>query len=430
MTKYQTFIVLLLLVGYSVLARGITIEITRGTEDAASIAVAPFVWQEGAAVSAPTEDVAAIIEANLQRSGRFVALDRALMLSRPASIADVNFKNWRLLNVDHIVIGNIRANGLDQYWVQMQLVDILRQKQMLSLRYPVHKSSLRRLAHHVSDVLYEALTGEKGAFNTRIAYVSVGGDRVYKLYVADADGYNPQAIMTSREAVMSLAWSPDGQHLAYVSYENRRPRIYIQEVLTGERQRIKSFKGINGAPAWSPDGQLLALTLSNQGNPDIYLYEIASRRFTRLTINTAIDTEPNWSPDGRYILFTSDRGGKAQLYRMAVSGGQAQRVTFEGDYNARGAYSPDGAYIAMVHGREGRYRIAVQEVASGQLTILTDGYLDESPSFAPNGRILLYATANDNTGVLSVVSVDGRSQHQLTSRGDDIREPAWSPYNQ
>jgi TolB protein len=409
----------------------ITIEITEGTEGTAPVAVVPFAWQGPAGQSAP-EDMAAIIEANLRRSGRFSLLKREEMLSRPSSSVEVNFKDWRLLGSDHIVIGKIRPTDRDEYLVQVQLVDILRQKQLAGFSYPVHKNSMRRLAHQVSDVLYEKLTGEKGAFNTRIAYItSTGGKKpTYRLHVADADGYNAQSIMSSKDPVMSPAWSADGQHLAYVSFEGRRSQIYVQEILTGKRQRISQFEGINGAPAWSPDGRRLALTLSHKGNPDIYIYDMSTRQFSQLTTNVAIDTEPSWSPDGSKILFTSDRGGKPQLYQVPALGGQPLRITFEGDYNARGSYSPDGKYIVMVHGRDKRYRIAIQETRTGQLTILTDGRLDESPSFAPNGRIVLYATARGNTGVLSAVSVDGRSQHRLVSPGGDIREPAWSPYNQ
>lgn len=428
MYRVTLFLLLTLFLTTSMAESRITIEITEGTEGTTPIAVVPFAWQG----AGPTPlDIAGVIEADLKRSGRFSALDRKQMLSKPSSSIDVNFKDWRLLGTDHLVIGKIQPTSREQYLVQVQLVDVLREKQLAGFNYPVHKSSMRMLAHQISDVIYEKLTGEKGAFNTRIAYITSSGGKqpTYNLYVADSDGYNAQSIMTSKDPIMSPSWSADGQHLAYVSFENRRSQIFIQEILTGKRQKISSSDGINGAPAWSPDGRRMAMTLSHKGNPDIYIYDMASKRFTQLTTNTAIDTEPSWSPDGSHILFTSDRGGKPQLYRIPVLGGTPSRITYEGDYNARGIYSPDGRYIAMVHGRDKRYRIALLDLRTDQLTILTDGNLDESPSFAPNGRILLYATARGNTGVLSAVSVDGRSQHRLVSKDGDVREPAWSPYN-
>lgn len=405
-------------------------EITVAGEVKSPVAIVPFVWQ--GLDGPPSEDIAAVIEANLVRSGRFSALRRQDMLSKPGSSVEVNFKDWRLLNTDHLVVGKIQATVKDQYLVQIQLLDVLREKQLAGYSYPVHKTALRRLAHQLSDLIYEILTGEPGAFNTRIAYITAtrGKRPRYRLYVADADGYNSQSILSSREPVMSLSWSPDGKYLAYVSFEKGKPQIYVQEILTGKRRRISNFKGINGAPSWSPDGRRLALTLSHKGNPDIYLYDMGSRKFSQLTRNLAIDTEPVWSPDGSRILFTSDRGGKPQLYTIPVLGGTPERLTFEGEYNTRGVYSPDGRYIAMVHGSDHRYRIALLELATGRLKILTDGGLDESPSFAPNGRMLLYATTYGNSGVLSAVSVDGKSQHRLASSEGDVREPAWSPYNQ
>jgi len=424
------FAALVLIHAGSASAERLIPEITTAAEGRSPIAIVPFGWEDAA--TAPPEDIAQVIESNLLRSGRFSALPRQDMFSRPTSSVSVNFKDWRLLNADHLVVGKIQPTIRDQYLVQVQLLDVLSEKQLAGYTYPVHKTSLRRLAHQISDLIYEKLTGEPGAFNTRIAYVtaSPGLKPTYRLYVADADGYNAQSILTSREPIMSPSWSPDGGHVAYVSFEKNKSQIYAQEILTGKRRLISNFKRINGAPAWSPDGRRLALTLSYKGNPDIFIYDMENRRFSQLTRNVAIDTEPVWSPDGSQILFTSDRGGQPQLYTIPVLGGDPERITFEGKYNARGRYSPDGKYVAMVHSINGDYRIALLELATDRLRILTDGSLDESPSFAPNGRILLYATAHGDTGVLSAVSVDGKSQHRLVSKDGDVREPAWSPYNQ
>jgi len=428
-SRHALLALVLISVALPVRAERLIPEITTAGESRSPVAVVPFAWADPA--SKPPEDIAQIIQANLERSGRFSALPREAMFSRPSSSVEVNFKDWRLLKSDHLVVGKIQQTSRDQYLVHMQLLDVLAEKQLLGYSYPVHKTGLRRLAHQISDVIYEKLTGEAGAFNTRVAYVTAtaGKNPQYRLFVADADGYNAQSILSSKEPVMSPAWSADGRYLAYVSFEKRQSQIFVQEILTGKRRLISKFKGINGAPAWSPDGRQLALTLSHEGNPDIFLFDMDSRKFTRLTHNVAIDTEPAWSPDGSKILFTSDRGGKPQLYTIPALGGQAKRITFEGEYNTRGSYSPDGRHIAMVHGGKGRYRIALLNLKSGRLKILTNGWLDESPSFAPNGRILLYATAQGNSGVLSAVSVDGRSQHRLVSKEGDVREPAWSPYN-
>lgn len=417
-------------VSFTSLASRLTIEITQGGQATTPVAVVPFGWQGTA--PKPPHDISRIIEANLERSGRFTALNREDMLTRPTSGADINFRNWKLLNVDYLVVGRIQEVAPDEYVVQVQLINVLSERQLFGFSYPASGKILRRMANHVTDIIYEKLTGERGAFNTRIAYVtSAGGSNpVFHLYVADADGYNAQSIVKSAEPIMSPAWSPDGKKLAYVSFEDQHSQIYIQNILSGQRDRISSFKGINGAPSWSPDGRKLALTLSHKGNPDIYVFDINTRDFSRLTDNIAIDTEPEWSPDGRHILFTSDRGGQPQLYQIPLSGGQAVRITYEGDYNAGGVYSPDGEYIAMVHGRDKRYRIALLETDTGRLQILTGGFLDEAPSFAPNGRILLYATVREGNDVLSTVSVDGRYQQRLASQDGDVREPVWSPYNQ
>ena len=407
----------------------LTIEITQGVEGSLPIAVVPFGWS-GKAAAAP-ENIAAIISADLNRSGRFESLPDRDLVAHPSTAEQVKFQNWRMVNVDNLVIGQIEETGEGQYAVNFELFDVFRGKRLTGSTFPTRASDLRRVAHHISDLIYETLTGERGAFNTQIAYVTSSGsskDRTYTLLVADSDGYNPQTILTSKQPLMSPSWSPDARQVAYVSFENKTSEIYIQDVATGSRSKLATFKGINGAPTWSPDGSKLALTLSRDGNPEIYVMNIGDGALTRLTNSAAIDTEPVWAPDGESLVFTSDRGGSAQLYRVPARGGQAQRLTFEGKYNAGADISPDGRKIAMVHGGGGRYRIAVLDLDSGLLRILTDGQLDESPSFSPNGSMIIYATGAGNREVLSAVSVDGRFKQRLSLQAGNVREPVWSPF--
>jgi TolB protein len=406
----------------------LTIEITRGIAGAASpIAIVPF----DARVSV-SEDMAAIIAADLQRSGRFEPLSPGNYPFRPSELSQVNFDDWRVLQVDNLVVGQIRPGTAGNYTVQFQLANVFEGSSLLQRTYNVQPQQLRRLAHVISDLIYQTLTNERGAFDTRIAYVTADrrvGDAEYTLMVADSDGYNPQVVVRSSEPLMSPNWSPDGNRLAYVSFENRRMQIIVQDVYSGARQVIASYPGINGAPSWSPDGQRLAFALSRDGNPEIYVASLSGGGLLRLTNNSAIDTEPVWTPDGNSIIFTSDRGGGPQLYRVSAAGGQPQRLTFEGDYNARPALSPDGRYLAMVHRRGGVFYIAVLDMQNSQLRVLTQGGLDESPSFAPNGRMVIYATSDrTGRGVLEAVSVDGRVRQRLQLRSNDVREPAWSPF--
>jgi TolB protein len=399
----------------------LTIQITQGMEGAAPIAIVPF-----AAAGPLPADVAAVVAADLERSGRFAPLPVADMLERPSDGAQVDFKNWRMLGQHHLVVGQV-LNEAGGYMVQFQLFDVYQGGQLLALRVPAGSNELRRAAHHIADLIYEKLTGERGAFNTRIAYVTAsgGGDaRRYTLMVADADGHSPQTILRSKQPIMSPSWSPDGRRLAYVSFERRRSEIYVQEVGTGSREAVASHDGINGAPAWSPDGRRLALTLSRGGNPDIYVLDLGSRALTRITDSSAIDTEPTWSPEGASLAFTSDRGGRPQIYRASSTGGGAQRLTFEGDYNARPVFSADGKRLAMVHRGGSGFTIAVLDLATRALTVLSEGGQDESPSFAPNGSMVIYASG----GVLAAASVDGRVRQRLTLTEGDVREPAWSPY--
>jgi TolB protein len=426
---YRIIVFLAVFLWQGLAAAGLTIEITKGAEGAVPIAVVPFDWQGQGAP--PAEDVAAVVAADLQRSGRFRTLAEKDMLSRPHSGAGVDFRDWRALGQDALVVGTVTPNGLGGYLVQFQLFDTLRGEQLAGFSVPTTERGLRLIAHQIADIVYEKLTGTPGAFATRIAYITEekGEDGVKRvaLRVADADGHRPQTIVSSSEPLMSPAWSPDGRRIAYVSFEKRRHAIYVQEVLTGNRDKLSSFEGINSAPAWSPDGRRLAMTLSKDGNPDIYVMELATRRLSRLTRHYGIDTEPAWSPDGRSIVFTSDRGGGPQIYKVSAGGGKAQRLTFQNAYNARASYSPDGRFLTLVTREGGQYRIGLLDLENGLMQVLTRGSLDESPSFAPNGSMILYGSRSGRRGVLAAVSVDGGVRQRLALDGGDVREPAWSP---
>lgn len=406
----------------------LTIEITQGAQGALPIAVVPFAW-EGAGT--PPEDVAGVIAADLHRSGRFSPLPSRDMLSRPHEPAQIQFKDWRILGMDNLVIGRVRQVG-ETYEIRFHLFDALRQSQLTGLTFRADRAGLRRVAHQIADVIYETLLGEPGAFATRIAYItevsSGEGARRYTLEVADSDGHGPRPVLVSTEPLMSPAWSPEGNRLAYVSFESGAPAIYVQNLDSGAREAVSKHRGLNGAPAWSPDGRRLALVLSKDGAPNIYVLDLGSRNLQQLTRGFSIDTEPTWSPDARTIYFTSDRGGKPQLYRVPTSGGQVERVTFDGDYNARAAISANGRHLAMVNNSGRGFNIGVMDLRGGALQVLTQGGRDESPSFAPNGSMIIYATREGARGFLSVVSVDGRVRQRLVFEGGQAREPAWSPY--
>ncbi len=408
----------------------LTIEITKGQQGALPIAVIPFGWQGPAPY--PPQNVAAIIANDLTISGRFSPLEEKDLIARPTEGRQVNFRDWRLLGAPNIVVGKVIAEG-DRYKVQFQLFDVYREIQQVGFSFEASGKDLRRLAHKISDLIYETLTGERGAFATRIAYIKAKdgqAGRMYSLFVADVDGHDAQLIVRSRHPLMSPSWSPDGTRLAYVSFENGRSMIYVQNVLTGERERVSAFKGINGAPTWSPDGKRLAMSLSKDGNSEIYVMHLGSKRLRRLTNHYAIDTEPTWSPSGDSIAFTSDRGGRPQIYQIsAQGGGKAERLTYDGRQNLNPVYSPDGKRLAMIRGEGGSYRVAVMDLENKMTQILTDARLDESPSFAPNGSMVIYATEYMGRGVLSAVSVDGRVQQRIgLQEGGDAREPAWGPF--
>jgi TolB protein len=405
------------------------IEIIQGNASALPIAVVPLQWRS--ADPRPQTGVAEVVSSDLYRTGLFEPLDEQDMVDRPVDAESIRFGTWRLLKVDYIVIGQVNdapdGNGYD---IVYQLFDIHTQERLLSQITTVGLGDLRFGSHRVADAIYEKLTGVPGAFSTRIAYISstgIGNDHNYQLFVADADGFNPQAVVGSPEPLLSPSWSHDGTKLAYVSFEKGNSAIYVQNVSTGQRDLVSSGKGINGAPAFSPDGRSIAMTLSYTGNPEIYIRDLATGQKRQLTQHWAIDTEPAWSPDSKSIYFTSDRGGKPQIYKVAAAGGKPTRITREGQYNARASISPDGTRIAMAHGRGNEYRIAVLDTNTGRIRILTPGVLDESPSFAPNGSMILYATREGSRGVLSAVSVDGNVRQRLILSEGDVREPAWSP---
>lgn len=404
----------------------LTIEITQGSDDPASIAVVPFAWQGS---GAPPADVAEIVDGDLARSGQFAPVARVDMLGRPTAEADVFYRDWRAINAEYLLIG--RVSGVNPVRVDYELYDVLRQTRILTGNQSGPASEVRMVAHRVADAVYEKLTGVPGAFATKLLYITVDrqdGGGLSRLTLSDSDGASPVVLLKSGEPLLTPTWSPDARHIAYVSFESGRPAIYRQELATGKRQQLTNFKGLNSSPAWSPDGRSMAMVLSKGGNPDIYVMDLASGQLKQLTRHYAIDTEPTWMPDGNAILFTSDRGGKPQIYRYDLRSGATDRVTFEGSYNARPRISQDGRSMVMVHRREGRFHIALQDLVTNRVQILTQTDLDESPSIAPNGSMVLYATKQAGRGILAAVAVDGAAKFSLPARQGDVREPAWSPY--
>ena len=411
-------------------AVALTIEITKGADGGIPIAVVPFKWQGQSALPVEVGD---IIAADLYRSGQFNPLPVDDFLSRPSDESEVKYKDWRLIKAVNLVVGRVTQMGTDRYAVRFQLFDVFRERQLAAFLWKVTGSDLRKTAHQISDKVYEALTGRPGAFDSRIAYVTLlrtaSKGSEYQLMVADADGYNPKQILRSPDPILSPAWAADGAWLAYVSFEDGRSKIFVQNLNTGARKKLAEFPGINGAPAWSPDGKHMAMTLSRDGNPEIYVMHIASGSLRRLTNHSSIDTEAAWSPDGRHLVFTSDRAGRPQIYRMSAAGGRAERLTFEGKENARASYDQTGKHLTLVTNHGNGDQIGVFSLPTGSLEILTDGRLDESPTFAPNGAMILYAAQRGGSGLLSAVSADGRVRQVLRSESGTVREPAWSSLN-
>lgn len=402
------------------------IQVTQGRTDAVPIAIVPFAGAEKA-----PENISGIVRADLHRSGQFKPLDPNDMLSRPTSEDQLSYRDFRVLKQEYVVIGKVEPTGTGAYEVSYGLYDVAKQKKLLSETYRPPSKQLRDVAHAISDRLYEALTGIRGAFSTKIVYVTFdhGTKNPYQLQYADADGARAQTILRSKEPIMSPSWSPDGSKIAYVSFEdNGWPGIYIHDLSTGKRKKVTDFKGsINGAPSFSPDGKHLALTLSRDGNPEIYTMDLASDKLTRRTDNYAIDTEARWM-DGQHLVFTSSRSGGPQIYQLDLGDGSVRRLSFQGNYNARPTITPDGRYLVYVHRRGGKFHVAVQDLQRGTFDIVTQTDMDESPSVAPNGSMIIYGTQHRGTGVLEAVSIDGSVKMELPSKEGEVREPAWSPF--
>ncbi|MBT2745828.1 MULTISPECIES: Tol-Pal system beta propeller repeat protein TolB [unclassified Lysobacter] len=411
--------------------QGLEIDIVGGNASATPIAVVPMPYQGGGA--APPTDIAEVVRNDLNRSGQFRGLPVEQMTAKPTKGSEISYPDWRALNQDYIVVGRVADAGAGSYRVEYELFDVAKQQRLLGFALTARSNAMRDVAHQIADAVYEKITGVRGAFFTRIAYVTatgLGRGSNFALMVADSDGYNPQTVVRSPEPLVSPSWSPDGNKLAYVSFEGGNSSIYIQNIGTGSRELIAKFRGINGAPAFSPDGRRLALTLSRSGNPEIYVMDLGSKALTQLTNHFAIDTEPTWSADGGKIYFTSDRGGKPQIYVVAASGGGATRVTFQGSYNASADVSYDGKKIVTAQGAGSTYRIAMMDSSLGspRWSTLSPGSLDESPSFAPNASMIIYAAREGRRGVLYAVSADARVRQRLVLADGDVREPAWGPY--
>ncbi len=428
------FVSLLLLLGsMPVFAQGLVVPPVSGSPTARPITIVPFAY-EGAGLPLET-DIAAVVTGDLNRSGQFNALGRDNIIEYPVRASELRFDTWRMLKQDYIVIGRVLDGTEGSVRIEFELYDVGTRKRLFGLALPARRADLRAASHQIADYVYEKITGIRGAFWTRMAYVTstgLGKNTQYALMVADSDGYNPQVVVRSGEPLLSPAWSPDSKKLAYVSFERGSSSIYLQELTTGSRQILASYRGINGAPAFSPDGTRIALTLSQTGNPEIYIMDLATRRTTQITKHYSIDTEAIWTPDGQNLIFTSDRAGKPQLYQVSAAGGEPTRLSSKGEYNARPTISGDGKKIAMAQGAGNVYRIAVLDRSRGgaDYTMLSPGNLDESPSFAPNGSMVLYAAREGQRGVLYAVSADGRVRQRLVLADGDVREPAWSPFRQ
>lgn len=416
-------VVLIHLLAVNVAHAALEIEISGGGAQQIPIAILPLAEPVGLTTK---ESIHEIVMADLKRSGLFRPLDTRGMANLPTAPAQIKYAEWAALQAQAMTVGKVEPLGAGRFKVSFQLMDVLKQTQLLSVDYQISPAQTRLTAHKIADAIYEKLTGEQGVFASRIAYINKVGKR-YTLQVADADGYNAQNVVSSNEPLISPAWSPDATKMAYVSFEKKKPIVYVQSLTTGERKVIANYKGNNSAPTWSPDGSKLAIVLTYGANSQIYTVDANGGNLKQLTKSNAIDTEPAYSPDGKYVYFSSDRGGKPQIYKVPASGGDVTRVTFEGAYNVSPHFSPDGRYLAYIRNDGGKFKVAMHDLTNGQVQILSEGAQDESPSFSPNGRVILYATKVRGKGALAAVSSDGRVRQRLSEASGDVREPSWAP---
>ncbi|VAW49635.1 Tol-Pal system beta propeller repeat protein TolB [hydrothermal vent metagenome] len=423
-TTLQLFLSLLIFFATTIQAQ-VEFIITRSNDSAISIAILPF------SNNIQATNLAMVISDDLNLSGQFQTVAKEQLIEQPKYASQIKYSTWRLLGADYITIGSINGSGSGRYELSIKLFSVADQQQLLALTLPVLEGDLRAGGHYIADKIYEEITGIKGIFSTKIAYVTatkLAGGIEYQLLVADADGKNSQVLVTSSQPLLSPSWSPLGDKLAYVSFEKGNSAIYIQNLSTGGRELMSNYKGINSSPSFSPDGKQLALTLSKSGNPEIYLMDIYTKKLTKVTNSWAIDIEANWSPDGKNLVFTSDRGGKPNLYQVNLQTLATKRLTFEGNYNAGGSFSPNGDYICYVQGNKNIYKIALRHNKSETSQQISDGPLDETPTFAPNNNMVLYASKNSKgQGILISTSLDGSTKNQLLVSNGHIKNPSWSP---
>lgn len=426
---FRSFIIGLCCIVSTVMADEANIRVTSGADRAIPIAVVPFGWQGGSVLP---EDMATIVGNDLRNTGMYEPIARQNMISLPTQGSEIIYRDWTAIGAQYVLVGQVAPVG-GRLQVQYALFNVTTQQQVVAGNVAGGMDQLRDMAHHIADQAFEKLTGIKGAFSTRMLYVTAerfsANNTRYTLQRSDYDGARAVTLLQSREPILSPRFAPDGRRIAYVSFEQRKPRIFVQHIDTGRREQITNFEGLNGAPAWSPEGNRLAFVLSRDGNPEIYVLDLTSKNMQRVTNHAAIDTEPFWGADGQTLYFTSDRSGKPQIYKQRI-GGAAERVTFKGNYNANPKLSADEKTLVMIHRQDGFtvFKVAAQDLLTGNLRILSDTSLDESPTVAPNGTMVIYATRQQGRGVLVLASTNGRVRLPIPTAQGEIREPSWSPF--